>query len=176
MDTTMLGFLLAYINQKAGSGSGGDFASEIEAIEKTLEQKVDKTKVIVSDNANYVFEFSDMDNTDVRLGVAESIAFNFAEGKYSELYAAGLCFDSGETPTSINYTVPEDPDGIQVVNWVGVDCVNTSYLNSSGETVPVSIFEPSANKHYEISFTYNGAQIIAWVGGFVPASGNVVMS
>ena len=141
-----------------------------------LANKVDQTRVIESDEPNYIFEFSVLDNAVVRLKVAESISFNFAEGEYSKLYATDLSFDSGGTPTSVDYVVPDEPNQVQVINWVGVDCVNTSYVNSGGETVPISVFNPSANKHYEVSFTYNGTQIIAWVGGFVPASGNVVAS
>lgn len=139
-----------------------------------FDKKVDKTTVVTVDESIYNFEFSNLCNTDVRAKTMESISFNFSTDEYSNLYEAGLCFDSGETPTRIDYIIPEKPGIIQVINWVGVDCVNTSYVNSEGQTIPITVFEPSPNKHYEVSFLYNGTQFIGWVSGFIPTGGNVV--
>ena len=72
-------------------------------------------------------------------------------------YHSALSFNSGATPTAIDYT----DSGI--LNWVGTDCTTADGL---------SIFQPSANTHYDIVFYFNGAQFIGLVNGFVPATGN----
>lgn len=116
--------------------------------------KADKTTVEKSTNSAYSFEFSATDNKEVRLGEVSSISFTFGNGEYSDTYTSGLSFDSGATPTAIDYT----DSGI--LNWVGTDCTTTDGL---------SIFQPSANTHYDIVFYFNGTQFIGLVNGFVPS-------
>lgn len=124
-----------------------------------LETKADKAIILTDTSSSYVFEFVNRYNTEIRLGEATSISLTFADGEYSEDYTSGLCFDSGTTPTAIDYS------GSGILNWVGTDCVTSDGL---------SIFQPSANTHYDIVFYYNGTQFIGLVNGFVPATGNVV--
>ena len=116
--------------------------------------KADKTTVAESTNTAYSFEFSATDNKEVRLGEASSVSFTFGNGEYSDTYTSGLSFDSGATPTAIDYT----DSGI--LNWVGTDCTTVDGL---------SIFQPSANTHYDIVFYFNGTQFIGLVNGFVPS-------
>lgn len=124
------------------------------ATTKDIETKTDKTTVEKSTNTAYAFEFSATDNKEVRLGEASSVSFTFGNGEYPEDYNSGLSFDSGATPTAIDYT----DSGI--LNWVGTDCTTTDGL---------SIFQPSANTHYDIVFYFNGTQFIGLVNGFVPS-------
>ena len=119
--------------------------------------KADKTNVTNSTDTALSFEFSTNHNTENRTGELTTISFTFGDGEYAEDYISGLSFDSGETPTAIDYT----DSGI--LNWVGTDCVTSDGL---------SIFQPSANTHYDIVFYFNGVQFIGLVNGFVPASGN----
>jgi hypothetical protein len=78
---------------------------------------------------------------EIRADEASSISFTFGDGSYEYDYTSGLSFDSGETPTAIDYT----DSGI--LNWVGTDCVTSNGL---------SIFQPSSNTHYDIVFYFNG--------------------
>lgn len=126
-----------------------------------LEEKITSlTPIITSDiSTAYIFEFSNTYNNEVRLSEVSSISFTFGNGEYKQDYISGLSFDSGATPTAIDYT----DSGI--LNWVGTDCTTADGL---------SIFQPSANTHYDIVFYFNGVQFIGLVNGFVPATGNVV--
>ena len=105
------------------------------------------------------FEFANRHNNVIRAGELTSISFTFGNGVYTEDYIADISFDSGETPTALDYT------GSGILNWVGVGCVVNDGL---------SIFQPSANTHYDIIFYFNGTQFIGMVNGFVPSTGNVV--
>ncbi len=116
--------------------------------------KADKTIVAKSTDTAYAFEFSKTDNKEVRLGEVSSISFTFGNGEYSDICTSGLSFDSGATPTAIDYT----DSGI--LNWVNTDCTTVDGL---------SIFQPSANTHYDIVFYFNGTQFIGLVNGFVPS-------
>lgn len=119
--------------------------------------KADKTTIEVLEDAEYSFEFSNTHNKEKRLAEVSSISFTFGDGEYPADYISNLSFNSGATPTAIDYT----DSGI--LNWVGTDCTNADGL---------SIFQPSANTHYDIVFYFNGAQFIGLVNGFVPATGN----
>lgn len=119
--------------------------------------KADKPIITTSTDTALSFEFSANTNTEIRTGELTTISFTFGNGEYAEDYASGLSFDSGETPTAIDYT----DSGI--LNWVGTDCVTSDGL---------SIFQPSANTHYDIVFYFNGKQFIGLVNGYVPAGGN----
>ena len=119
--------------------------------------KADKPTITESTDTVLSFEFSTNHNTEIRTGELTTISFTFGNGEYAEDYASGLSFDSGATPTAIDYT----DSGI--LNWVGTDCVTSDGL---------SIFQPSANTHYDIVFYFNGVQFIGLVNGFVPATGN----
>jgi len=123
-----------------------------------LETKADKTIIQTDTEATeYAFDFSDMYNKEMRLQSASSISIKFADNEYANDYISGLSFNSGETPTGFDYA----DSGI--INWVGTDCVKNGDL---------SIFQPSANTHYDIVFYFNGVQFIGLVNGFVPAIGN----
>ena len=111
------------------------------------------------DEGRILFDFSDMYNKELRLHTAPSIAIVFQDDVYPEDYISGLSFNSGEKATGFDYA----DSGI--INWVGTDCVKSGDL---------SIFQPSANTHYDIIFYFNGTQFIGLVNGFVPATGNVV--
>jgi len=121
--------------------------------------KADKPIITTDNTTAYIFEFSNSYNTEVRLSEMSGISFTFGNGEYKQDYISGLSFDSRATPTAIDYT----DSGI--LNWVGTDCTNVDGL---------SIFQPSANTHYDIVFYFNGVQFIGLVNGFVPATGNVV--
>ena len=136
-----------------------------EEIFSTLDEL--KGTILTVENYIYIFEFSNTYNTEIRLSEASNISFTFGNDEYTEDHISGLSFDSGETPTAIDYT----DSGI--LNWVGTDCTMSDGL---------SIFQPSANTHYDIVFYFNGRQFIGLVNGFVSSiewqgslvSGNVV--
>ncbi len=121
------------------------------------ELKADKTTITTSDDTTVSFEFSANHNKEFRAGELNTLSFTFGDGEYAEDYISGLSLDSGATPTAIDYT----DSGI--LNWVGTDCATSDGL---------SIFQPSANTHYDIVFYFNGTQFIGLVNGFVPATGN----
>ena len=121
--------------------------------------KADKPIIERWEDTTYIFEFSNTHNREKRLAETTSMSFTFGNGEYELDYTSGLSFDSGAAPTAINYT------GSGILNWVGTDCTK------DGE---YSIFQPSANTHYDIVFYYNGKQFIGLVNGFAPATGNVV--
>ena len=134
-------------------------------VERTMENnfgymdtlKADKPIITTSDDTTVSFEFSENHNKEIRADELDTLSFTFGNGEYAEDYASGLSFDSGETPTAVDYT----DSGI--LNWVGTDCVTSDGL---------SIFQPSSNTHYDIVFYFNGTQFIGLVNGYVPATGN----
>lgn len=126
-------------------------------VETAIVNKADKPTITTSTDTALSFEFSANTNTEIRTSEVTSLSFTFGNGEYAEDYASGLSFDSGATPTAIDYT----DSGI--LNWVGTDCVTSDGL---------SIFQPSANTHYDIVFYFNGVQFIGLVNGYVPAGGN----
>lgn len=127
-------------------------------ISNLQDHKADKTTIITDESStSYTFDFSDMYNKEMRLQAASSISIKFVDNEYAEDYISGLSFNSGETPTRFDYA----DSGI--INWVGTDCSKDGNL---------SIFQPSANTHYDIVFYFNGVQFIGLVNGFVPATGN----
>ena len=126
-------------------------------INHLFQYKADIPCIETSKSTTYTFEFSRTNNSEMRLAEVSSISFTFGNGEYNADYISGLSFDSGATPTAIDYT----DSGI--LNWVGTDCTNVDGL---------SIFQPSANTHYDIVFYFNGVQFIGLVNGFVPATGN----
>lgn len=137
-------------------------SSDITIITNTLYElnsiKADKTTIITDESStSYTFDFSDMYNREKRLQAASSISIKFVDNEYANDYISGLSFNSGETPTRFDYA----DSGI--INWVGTDCTKDGDL---------SIFQPSANTHYDIVFYFNGVQFIGLVNGFVPATGN----
>lgn len=126
-----------------------------ELITETVEAV--KPEITTASDTVLSFEFSANHNTEIRTGELTTLSFTFGNGEYAQDYTSGLSFDSGEIPTAIDYT----DSGI--LNWVGTDCVTSDGL---------SIFQPSANTHYDIVFYFNGVQFIGLVNGFVPATGN----
>lgn len=135
-----------------------DIVSDVvEGVETAIVNKADKPTITTLTDTALSFEFSANTNTEIRTGELTTISFTFGNGEYSQDYTSGISFDSGKTPTSIDYT----DSGI--LNWVGTDCVTSDGL---------SIFQPSANTHYDIVFYFNGVQFIGLVNGYVPAGGN----
>lgn len=131
-----------------------------------IEGKEDKPTIIVNkESTEYTINFLEKHNHIVRLGELVKLSFTSVDDNgeyvenYVEDYMLDISFDSGETPTPVDYV--KSP----TLNWVGTDCVTSEGL---------SIFQPSANTHYDIVFYYNGSRIIGLVNGYVPASGNVV--
>ena len=122
-----------------------------------LDLKADKATITTSDDTALSFEFSAFYNTDIRTSELTNLSFTFGNGEYAQDYISGISFDSGATPTAIDYT----DSGI--LNWVGTDCATSDGL---------SIFQPSTNTHYDIVFYFNGTQFIGLVNGYVPATGN----
>lgn len=122
-----------------------------------IDTKADKTLITTSADTALSFEFSANYNTEIRTSGLTTLSFTFGNGEYQADYISGLSFDSGETPTAIDYT------NSGILNWVGTDCATSDGL---------SIFQPSANTHYDIVFYFNGVQFIGLVNGFVPATGN----
>ena len=139
--------------------TGADMASMDMAGNDIPTTYAKKPTIVYWEDPTLPFEFANRHNNVIRAGELTTLSFTFGDGGYDEDYAADISFDSGETPTSIDYT----DSGI--LNWVGTDCVKNDGL---------SIFQPSANKHYDIVFYFNGTQFIGLVNGFIPASGNVV--
>lgn len=135
---------------------------------KGMSGKADKTKIsyntVVGERMSY--HFASKYNEDIRARQRDEIAFYFDDGEYEDDYISGLSFDSGETPTSIDYF------HTGIIQWVGTDCTIDSYVNDEGVTIPVSIFQPSPNTHYEVVFYFNGAQFIGLVNGYKPVAEN----
>lgn len=150
---------IAEDNASMVAGLAYENSSKITGLENQNSGKADKPSIETSDSTSYIFEFANTDNAEKRLAEVANISFTFGNGEYPGGYTSGLSFDSGATPTAIDYT----DSGI--LNWVGTDCTNVDGL---------SIFQPSANTHYDIVFYFNGTQFIGLVNGFVPATGNVV--
>ena len=126
-----------------------------EELQEELECKVDRPDIVQNSasggGGNYRFEKNY--NKECRWGQRDGISFCFGDDGYEEDYIAGLSFDSGATPTAIDYT------DTGILNWVGTDC---SMTNDG-----LSIFQPSPNTHYDIVFYFNGTQFIGSVNGFV---------
>ena len=141
----------------------GDIMAEVHdtnyRIADLYTNKADKTTIIYITEPIFSFEFSALDDVEIRGEVLTSLSFTFGDDEYGDGYTSGISFDSGEIPTAIDYT----DSGI--LNWVGTDCVKEG---------DISIFQPSPNTHYDIVFYFNGTQFIGLVNGFVPATGNVV--
>lgn len=131
--------------------------------ETEIYKKQDCTEIEYVYDTSTTFYFQSNYNKELRLFSAgkgvTNITFYFDSEVYSDDYTSGLSFDSGETPTSVNYT------NSGILNWVGTDC-----SDSDG----YSIFKPEPDKHYDIVFYFNGRQFIGLVNGFVPSVGNVV--
>ena len=129
-----------------------------EALESSKQDKV--TIYQESGLIGYDFKFDDMYNCEYQIkSDLANVSFTFGTDAYPNDYIAGLSFDSGDAPTTVSYI------GTGILNWVGTDCTTSEGY---------SIFQPSANTHYDIVFYFNGTQMIGLVNGFVPASGNVV--
>ena len=135
------------------AGSAYDRTVELEDSKK---DKVDITYDLT--NSQVAFDMLNMDNSELRCKVAlTDLGITFANEEYPHAYLSGLSFYSGDAPTHVIYA------GGGIINWVGVDCTT-----SEGS----SIFQPSANTHYDIVFYYNGTQMIGSVNGYVPANRN----
>lgn len=160
-DSAYAGASAAYSMAEQAQNNASYAISQISLVEDRLSEdivnvgmlKADKAIISTRDNIGGVdFDFSAGHNTELRTTELTSISFTFGNGEYPQDYVSGLSFDSGATPTAIDYT----DSGI--LNWVGTDCAMSDGL---------SIFQPSPNTHYDIVFYFNGTQFIGLVNGFV---------
>ena len=135
------------------------YATGDEFERRFIDTYAEKPYIVNVKDTTYIYDFVQSPNNDIRCNSVDSISIIFKDGAYLSDYISGLSFNSGETPTSIDYV------DAHILNWIGTDCTNDNGL---------SIFQPSANTHYDIVFYFNGAQFIGLVNGFVPAKGNVV--
>lgn len=130
----------------------------ISAINTSLDKKSDKPTVEANiDSLNLLVQFSGMNNKILRSivdGLSE-LLFKFDNDVYPNDYVAEFSFNSSETPPTIAYT------NSGILNWLGTDCSLVDGL---------SIFAPSANKHYDIVFYFNGTCFVGLVNGFEMAT------
>ena len=133
--------------------------SDINTVTEELEWKVDRPDIRenITNGGVSAIRLLWGYNVEYRHGQRDGISISLEDGEYERDYICGLSFDSGATPTEINYT------DTGILNWVGTDCTTSDGL---------SIFQPSPNTHYDIVFYFNGRHFIGLVNGFVPASGN----
>lgn len=128
--------------------------------EKTLVGDIPYEDLLIEEvGTAFCHQMASNHNYEFRLPELTILSIEFENAEYDKAYLSSLSFDSGATPTSIDYS------GSGILNWVGTDCTKDGDL---------SIFQPSANTHYDIVFYFNGSQFIGLVNGFVPATGNVV--
>jgi hypothetical protein len=126
---------------------------------REFEKKEDKSMFSVFSNDECDFIFTDTNNMVCRCSAEEmkSINFIFNNIQYPENYTSELSFNSGSIPTVISYA----DSGI--LNWLGTDC---SIIDD------YSVFDPTANKHYDIVFYFNGTCLVGLVNGFEMATVN----
>jgi hypothetical protein len=138
----------------AGNVTIGDNNEKL-VTESVLNTKADKTIVTIVPNlvTNGGLTFKDFHNRTYHyLANAMSyMNFYFDNDVYEEDYTCELSFNSGETPTTITYT------NSGILNWLGTDC---SIIDG------YSVFKPTANKHYDIIFYFNGTCFVGMVNGF----------
>ena len=140
----------------------GDYAERTRIVDIYYED------IVTGDGKTEWCHYMTTDNFEFRLPELNVLSIEFEDAEYDRAYMSSISFDSGATPTAIDYT----DSGI--LNWVGTDCSMTS----DG----LSIFQPSANTHYDIVFYFNGVQFIGLVTGYVSSiewqgalpTGNVV--
>ena len=141
---------------EAGYATYAERDGEYRTIHETYAEKTQIQEA--SGQAGFYFNFLSNYNKELRVGlVDEGIFFTFEDGEYPDDYVSGLSFFTDESPAGLSYS------GTGILNWVGTDCSVVDGL---------SIFQPSANKQYDIVFYYNGRQFIGLVNGYVPATGN----
>ncbi len=132
------------------------------AAENLNKVKEDKVTVItigsedIGEDGSFSWNGPDNHNTETRITAPalDTLYVQWWNGEYPEDYIASLSFNCGEVPTCVSY-----PMG-GIINWIGTDCVVFD---------GISVFQPSANTHYEIVMYYNGTQCIGMVNGFVPS-------
>ena len=120
--------------------------------------RIDKKQDDVVDST---YEFSGKSNTINRYSAPAmtTLSFTFGNEECDDNYTSELSFNSGETPPEISYT------DSGTLYWLGTDCSIVDGL---------SIFAPTANKHYDIVFYFNGTCIVGLVNGFEMVSKNNV--
>ena len=165
-DSAYVGATAAYSLAEQAQWDASAAYTQISQVEDRLSEDISSVAMLKADKPTITnedglvgveIEFSIHNNAELRTKELAFISFVFGNGEYAPDYISGLSFDSGATPTSIDYT----DSGI--LNWVGTDCTTSDGL---------SIFQPSVNTHYDIVFYFNGVQFIGLVNGFVPATGN----
>ena len=137
------------------------FQNQMDNVNTTLDNKADKTTT--TPVPDYItsggLTFKGFHNRIYRYlaPAMEQMTFYFENAVYEEDYTAELSFNSGETPTTITYA------DTGILNWLGTDCSLQDGL---------SIFAPTANKHYDIVFYFNGTCFVGLVNGFEMATVN----
>ena len=125
----------------------GDYAERTRIVDISYED------IVNEDGKTEWWHLMTTDNFEFRLPELNILSIEFEDAEYDRAYMSSFSFDSGAIPTSINYT------NSGILNWVGTDC---SMTNDG-----LSIFQPSANTHYDIVFYFNGRQFIGLVNGYV---------
>lgn len=149
-------YLDSAFSNKYDKSTGQEVEESVFSLEQTKENK---TVILTnSDKSAFTFKVNQMHNGEYRCAIPlVSLALEFDNGIYPEDYISALSFDCGEGLTEVSYPATS------IINWVGTDCVTSGGY---------SVFQPSSGTHYDIVFYFNGAQFIALVNGFVPATGN----
>ena len=140
-------------------------------IVKKLDTKADKPKLSISGTTALIYDFAERDNNVAREGELESVSFVFTNDAYDELFISELTFDSGDTPTVVDFPYE---DNKVIINWYGTDCAIQEWTDDEGNHNIAPIFQPSANTRYNIMFWFDGADLVGKVHGYVPANRNVV--
>lgn len=140
-------------------------------IVKKLDTKADKPILSTSGTTALIYDFAERDNNVAREGELESVSFVFTNDAYDELFISELTFDSGDTPTVVDFPYE---DNEVIINWYGTDCAIQEWTDDEGNHNIAPIFQPSANTRYNIMFWFDGADLVGKVHGYVPANRNVV--
>ena len=138
-------------------------------IVKKLDTKADKPKLSTSGTTALIYDFAERDNNVAREGELESVSFVFTNDAYDELFISELTFDSGDTPTVVDFPYE---DNKVIINWYGTDCAIQEWTDDEGNHNIAPIFQPSANTRYNIMFWFDGADLVGKVHGYVPANRN----
>lgn len=122
-------------------------------------------QVVEYQGNNYSHIFENTNNTEVRLVTDNTQPLNLVmysdEEDIDQRYTSTLVFTTSDTAvTSLSYS------SAPLINWIGSDCGLINILNAStGVYEKTSVFIPQPNTHYNITFSYDGTVIEAYVIG-----------
>lgn len=147
--------------------SGGAFY-DVNVINSKLLNKSDKMRIVtesgeVSDNsATLVLDLEEYNGAIIhyRNASAELSKIHFNVDTPADDFICVLNFATGNTVPYVSYG---PHTGIQAITWSGTDC---TYNNG------VSVFQPLANKQYDIRFYYTGLCFVGLVTGYYAAFAN----